>query len=73
MKKGYNKILILEIILLIFLLFNSFVLKIANTYEVAGVVLPFLVITIFLTGLKKDNFRFKKEVFDKYFNDILKI
>ena len=62
MKKGYNKILILEIILLIFLLFNSFVLKIANTYEVTGVILLFLIVAIILTGFKKDNFRFKKDV-----------
>ncbi len=62
MKKGYNKILILEIILLIFLLFNSFVLKIANTYVVAGILLPFLIIAIVLTGFEKDNFRFKKDV-----------
>ena len=60
MKKGYNKILILEIILLIFLLFNSFVLKIANTYEVTGVILLFLIVAIILTGFKKDNFRFCK-------------
>lgn len=62
MKKGYNKILILEIILLIFLLFNSFVFKIANTYVVTSIILPFLILMIVLTGFEKDNFRYKKDV-----------
>lgn len=62
MKKGYNKILILEIILLIFLLFNSFVFKIANTYLMVGIILPFLIFMIVLTGYEKDNFRYKKDV-----------
>ena len=62
MKKGFNKILILEIILLIFLLFNSFVFKIANTYVVTSIILPFLILMIVLTGFEKDNFRYKKDV-----------
>lgn len=62
MKKGYNKIIILEIILLIFLLFNSFVFKIANTYAVAGILLPFLILMIVLMGYEKENFRLKKDV-----------
>lgn len=62
MKKGYNKILILEIVLLIFLLFNSFVFKASNTYVVAFITLPFLILMIVLTGYEKDNFRYKKDV-----------
>lgn len=62
MKKGYNKVAIIEIILLILLLFNSFVFKIANTYEVVGLLLPFLILMIVLSGFKKDNFRYKKDV-----------
>lgn len=62
MKKGYNKILILEIILLIFLLFNSFVFKIANTYVVTALLVPFLILMVVLTGFEKENFRNKKDV-----------
>lgn len=62
MKKGYNKILILEIVILIFILFNSFVFKIANTYVIVGILLPFLVIATMLNGFERDNFRYKKDV-----------
>lgn len=62
MKKGFNKILILEIILLIFLLFNSFVFKIANMYVISGIMLPFLILMIILQGFEKDNYRYKKDV-----------
>ena len=62
MKKGYNKILILEIILLIFLLFNSFVFKTANVYVVTALLVPFLILTIVLMGFEKENFRNKKDV-----------
>lgn len=62
MKKGYNKILILEIILLIFLLFNSFVFKMANVYVVTALLVPFLILTIVLMGFEKENFRNKKDV-----------
>lgn len=62
MKKGFNKIIILEIILLIFLLFNSFVFKIANMYVISGIMLPFLILMIVLNGFEKDNYRYKKDV-----------
>ena len=62
MKKGFNKILILEIILLIFLLFNSFVFKIANMYVISGIMLPFLILMTVLNGFEKDNYRYKKDV-----------
>ena len=62
MKKGFNKILILEILLLIFLLFNSFVFKIANMYVISGIMLPFLILMIVLNGFEKDNYRYKKDV-----------
>lgn len=62
MKKGFNKILILEIILLVCLLFNSFVFKIANMYVISGIMLPFLILMIILQGFEKDNYRYKKDV-----------
>ena len=62
MKKGYNKILILEIVLLVVLLFNSFVFKIANLYEISAIILPFLILMVILFGIDKDNFRYKKDV-----------
>ena len=62
MKKGFNKILILEIILLIFLLFNSFVFRIANMYVISGIMLPFLILMTVLNGFEKDNYRYKKDV-----------
>ena len=62
MKKEFNKILILEIILLIFLLFNSFVFKIANMYVISGIMLPFLILMIVLNEFEKDNYRYKKDV-----------
>lgn len=62
MKKEFNKILILEIILLIFLLFNSFVFKIASMYVISGIMLPFLILMIVLQGFEKDNYRYKKDV-----------
>lgn len=62
MKKGFNKILISEIILLIFLLFNSFVFKIANMYVISGIMLPFLILMTVLNGFEKDNYRYKKDV-----------
>ena len=62
MKIKLNKMLILEIILLIFLLFNSFVFKIANMYVISGIMLPFLILMIVLCGYEKDNYRYKKDV-----------
>ncbi len=62
MKKGYIKILTFEIILLIVLLFNSFVFKIANVYEIALLLFSFLIISFFMFGYEKDNFRYKKDV-----------
>lgn len=63
MKKIYfNKILIVEIILLVCLLFNSFVFKIANMYVISGIMLPFLILMIILQGFEKDSYRYKKDV-----------
>lgn len=63
MKKIYfNKILIVEIILLVCLLFNSFVFKIANMYAISGIMLPFLILMIILQGFEKDSYRYKKDV-----------
>ena len=62
MKRKFNKITILEIILLIFLLFNSFVFKIANMYEISGILLPFLILMIILCGFEKGNYRYEKDV-----------
>lgn len=63
MKKSYNKLLILEIILIIFLILNSFVFKLSNPYIIFSIILPFLILMIILSGFEKDNFRYKKDVF----------
>lgn len=63
MKKTDNKMLMLEIIFLFFLLFNSFVFKIANIYSVTGISFVFLVLMIILTGFKKNRYRNEKDVF----------
>lgn len=57
-----NKILVIEIIMAISLLFNSFVFKIAKPYEISLLLLPFLVISFFLFGYEKTNYRNKKDV-----------
>lgn len=62
MKKGYGKIITLEIVLLIVLLFNSFVFKMSNMYEVSLILVPFLILMVVLTGFEKENFRNKKDV-----------
>ena len=62
MKKGLNKFFIVEIILLILLLFNSFVFKISNTNEIALILVPFLILFIVLCGFKKEHYRNKKDV-----------
>lgn len=61
MKKGLDKIKILEIVLLISLLFNSFVFKIANTYVIASILGVFLIIAFLLLGFEKNNYRNKKD------------
>ena len=63
MKKGNIKLLILQLVLLIFLLFNSFVFKIANQYILFGILTIFTVLSIFMIGYEKDNFRNKKDIF----------
>lgn len=62
MKKGYGKIITLEIVLLIVLLFNSFVFKMSNMYEVSLILVPFLILMVVLTGFEKENFRNKKDI-----------
>lgn len=61
MKKGFDKIKILEIVLLISLLFNSFVFKIANTYVIAGILGVFLIVAFILLGFEKNNYRNRKD------------
>lgn len=63
MKKGCSKIIFLEVIFLIFLLFNSFVFKIANLYIIDGALFLLLVLFFILFGYEKDNYRYKKDVF----------
>lgn len=63
MKKGYVKVLILEILLLITLLFNSFVFKIASYYLTAAILFITLLLMIFLVGYEKDKYRYKTDVF----------
>ena len=62
LKKGNIKIIAIEIILLIVLFFNSFVFKIVNTWEIVGILLLFLIVTILLLGFEKRPFRSKKDV-----------
>lgn len=62
MKKVFDKIFIFEIILLIIMVLNCFVFKIKNIYEVVGILLVFLIISIFLIGYEKKNYRNKKDV-----------
>ena len=62
MRKVNIKILIIEVLLLIFLLFNSFVFKIANGYIIGGIVLAAFVLTVVFTGLKPNNFRNETDV-----------
>lgn len=63
MKKGYIKILVLEILLLITLLFNSFVFKIASYYLTTAILFVALLLMVFLVGYEKDKYRYKKDVF----------
>ncbi len=62
MRKGYNKVIILQIILLIFLLFSSFVFKIANMYVISALLTSFLILSIIFFGFEKENYRSKKDV-----------
>ena len=59
-----NKLIyILQFILIIILILNTFLFKITNLYEIAGIILIFLVLFIYAIGFKKDNFRYKKDIF----------
>lgn len=62
MKRTNKKILVLEIIFLIFLLFNSFVLKNASTLIMTAISFLFLGVMFFMFGYEKDNFRNKNDV-----------
>ncbi len=62
MKKVFDKIFIFEIILLIIMVLNCFIFKIKNTYEIVSILLLFLIISIFLIGYEKNNYRNKKDV-----------
>lgn len=61
-KKSYNRILTIDVILLIVLLFNSFVFKIAKLWEISLILLPFLIISIIVLGYEKETYRNKKDV-----------
>lgn len=63
MKRGYVKLYVLEISLLILLLANVLIFKIANPYILSGLLFLFLIVTIITLGIEKDNFRYKKDVF----------
>lgn len=62
MKKGYKRILIFELVLLILLLLNSFVSNILEGYKL--ILFLFICVFIFykLFGYEKDNFRYRKAV-----------
>lgn len=63
MFKKINRTVTLEVILLLFLLFNSFVFKITNIYVFIGILAFVLVLMVLLTGRERNNFRYKKDVF----------
>ena len=60
--KGYHKIIMFEIILLMVLFFNSFVFKIADRYKISLILSPFLVISILIFGYERNNQRNRKDV-----------
>lgn len=64
MKKSYKKLIIFDIILLIILLLNSFILNILRNYwYMAGFIFILLITFKLLFGFEKDNHRYIKDIF----------
>ncbi len=62
MKRGYIKLYALEISLFILLLLNILIFKTSNSYVLSGILFFFLITTVILLSIEKDNFRYKKDV-----------
>ena len=63
MKKSYVKLIILDIVLAIILVLNSFILNILGNYYYMDIFLIFLVIVFkVLFGLEKDRHRYIKDI-----------
>ncbi len=62
MKRGYKKLLIFEILLIVILILNSFVSSILSNYIMIAFLLGALIIFKFLLGFEKDRHRFIKDI-----------
>lgn len=62
MKKGYKRLLIFTLLILLFLLFNSFIYNILNKYFMIIFLLIILVIFQVMFGFEKDRRRYTKDI-----------
>jgi len=62
MKKSHTKLLIFDIILIIFFLLNSFILSILTYINLAILLLGLIILFKIIFGLEKDNHRYIKDV-----------
>ena len=63
MKKSYIKLIVFDVILIIFLLLNSFILNILGNYYYMNIFLILLLITFrFIFGFEKDRHRYIKDI-----------
>ena len=62
MKRGYKKLLVFQIVIILILLLNSFVLSILTDYKMLAFVLILLVLFKILFGFEKDRHRYLKDI-----------
>lgn len=62
MKRGYKKLLIFEILLILILILNSFVWNILKGYVMIGFLLLLIVLFMFFFGIEKDRHRYVKDI-----------
>ena len=62
MKKGYKKLLIFQLILLVIFIFNSFVSSILTKYNQIIFLIIILIFFKFLFGFEKDRHRYIKDL-----------
>lgn len=67
MKKSYKKMLILQIILFLILIFNSFVSNILTDYKLVLFLVVTLIAFKFLFGFEKDHHRYTKDIIFEVF------
>lgn len=67
MKKGYRRILIFEILVLLTLVLNSFIENILNTYSMIIYLFALIIIFKFAFGLEKDRHRYTKDTIIEVF------